>query len=495
MESIAFKNYRCFENCGPINIKPLTFFLGANSTGKSSVLKIFPLLKQSIGRRVNGSFLWTDQDALVDLMNLQNVMTVGAKEMELEFLLKDVPFATPVPTAMKKMPTVKISMVLAELASGGDYLKRLIIEYSSYKIQINYKNLKDVTSILVNDLEFSEIPIHTRITNSLVPCLSFGQLDNLSDSLPNEYMKRWLDKFHTNPMFVNARQLYYSFYKYMTDYPTLRKQVAKILGEENTDDIKNFCNWFVLYNINEILDSINMYMMVYAKNIHYIQPLRAMAYRSYPLSNLAVDEIASNGANLPMFIYSLTKEQLKDLNKWLKAMFDITVIIKVALGRIELLLKEKNKPVRNLVDVGFGYSQILPIVVLIWKTIYMDNQKSSMMSKEIEHIIAIEQPELHLHPRFQGLFADALCSVIKYCLNLNYNIKFVIETHSEAIINRIGENISMKTIAPELANVVIFDAIKEGYDKNVYETNYDDEGFLRNWPYGFFTYYVDRNRR
>ena len=44
METIAFENYRCIKNSGPIAIKPITILLGANSSGKSSVLECLLLM-------------------------------------------------------------------------------------------------------------------------------------------------------------------------------------------------------------------------------------------------------------------------------------------------------------------------------------------------------------------------------------------------------------------------------------------------------------------
>ena len=72
MDSIRFKNYRCFSDTGNLEIKPLNFLVGANSSGKSSVLKFFPLLKQSAGQRLNGVFSWLGED--VEYKDFKNVI-------------------------------------------------------------------------------------------------------------------------------------------------------------------------------------------------------------------------------------------------------------------------------------------------------------------------------------------------------------------------------------------------------------------------------------
>ena len=75
MNTLRLKNYRCFEDTGDISLKPLTLLVGANSSGKSSFLKFFPLLKQSIGIRKNGVFLWYSDD--VDFKDFKNSVRNG----------------------------------------------------------------------------------------------------------------------------------------------------------------------------------------------------------------------------------------------------------------------------------------------------------------------------------------------------------------------------------------------------------------------------------
>ena len=68
MDSIRVERLRCLAYTGDIKIKPLTILLGQNSSGKSSFLRVFPLLKQSIESRTSGPILWSGR--LVDFGNL-----------------------------------------------------------------------------------------------------------------------------------------------------------------------------------------------------------------------------------------------------------------------------------------------------------------------------------------------------------------------------------------------------------------------------------------
>ena len=105
------------------------------------------------------------------------------------------------------------------------------------------------------------------------------------------------------------------------------------------------------------------------------------------------------------------------------------------------------------------------------------------------HIIAIEQPELHLHPRFQGMFVDMLDKVIEICHEGNKDVRILIETHSEVIVNRLGVKVmdDHSFMKSSDINVLLFNARHEGFDKDVVSSSYNEDGFLTNWPFGFFS--------
>jgi predicted ATPase len=84
----------------------------------------------------------------------------------------------------------------------------------------------------------------------------------------------------------------------------------------------------------------------------------------------------------------------------------------------------------NLKDVGCGTSQILPIIV-----------QSQMTQKE--SLIIIEQPEVHLHPKTQAELADFFSNI---ATDKN---RFLIETHSDYLIERFRYHIANGDIQPE----------------------------------------------
>jgi AAA15 family ATPase/GTPase len=54
---LQIENFRSLLNTGPIEIKPITVLIGKNSSGKSSFLRTFPLLKQSVEERTKSPIL------------------------------------------------------------------------------------------------------------------------------------------------------------------------------------------------------------------------------------------------------------------------------------------------------------------------------------------------------------------------------------------------------------------------------------------------------
>jgi predicted ATPase len=122
--------------------------------------------------------------------------------------------------------------------------------------------------------------------------------------------------------------------------------------------------------------------------------------------------------------------------------------------------------------LGTGISQVLPIVVA-------SNYDSL-------GLICIEQPELHLHPRFQVELADLF-------LEARDKHSFLIETHSEHIVLRLLRRIRESSKAKTDKNIVSLDDISVVYlspspDGTIAErlAITTDGDFEHDWPHGFF---------
>ncbi|RYZ88421.1 MAG: hypothetical protein EOP04_09450, partial [Proteobacteria bacterium] len=190
----------------------------------------------------------------------------------------------------------------------------------------------------------------------------------------------------------------------------------------------------VVHMLPDIVRSLRENLSIFFKSVQYIAPVRATAERYYRHQELVVSEIDSGGANLPMFLASLKAFERADFNKFIKSIFEFEINAEASGGHVELKIVTADGQT-NIADTGFGFSQMLPILAQIWLSMKKNSVFHSKFARKIT--LAIEQPELHLHPKYQKLFGRMLCQVIK-----SYpEIDFFIETHSEQIVAVLGEQI------------------------------------------------------
>jgi predicted ATPase len=159
---------------------------------------------------------------------------------------------------------------------------------------------------------------------------------------------------------------------------------------------------------------------------------------------------------------------------------------------LEIMVSEQsNASANNIADIGFGYSEILPVILTLWSSV---NEPLKYPS-----IIAIEQPELHLHPQLQAQLADVLVQITKLKKEsflrkgtlVSRKIPLMIETHGEAIIDRIGQLIEDGKAARDDIQVLLFEPDEDNGGVKVRASQYDEDGCLVDWPYGFFTPNLD----
>lgn len=495
MDNIRIKNYRCFDDTGVIDIKPITVLVGANSSGKSSFLKFFGLIKQSVSEFIRGFFLW--MGPLIDFKDFENVVKNKEKSIEVDFDIEELPIYTDFKIFKTKVNDVHIHIEIAKDKENKkfDILHNLVITFDNNCFEFHF-NPDNSAYIIINQISSLKIGdvIKWGVTNSLLPKIAFvSNKDGFDDERSYKAYKRMVEMMKRVSDKENVHFFWTPRYRYSFDKSALRKFVMRQSEDKLSEDEVNKVSDMMMYcSVNTFLDSLNFYMLHLAKKMSYVMPLRAIVQRYYRYNNYAVDSIDADGSNLPMFFNSLSDKAFDDFNKkWLFPIFNFELVLRPSgEGHVELLVKEKDKPERNLVDVGFGYTQILPILTIIWKAIMVDCVNADESDDFCKtHIIAIEQPELHLHPRFQGMLVDMLDQVVRICHKAKKDVRIIIETHSEVIINRLGLKVMDEDayIKTKDVNVLVFNAKAEGFDTDVVSSSYNEDGYLINWPYGFFS--------
>ena len=136
------------------------------------------------------------------------------------------------------------------------------------------------------------------------------------------------------------------------------------------------------------------------------------------------------------------------LKKWIKA-FGIGKSISVVQDKeglgVKIFVRKENGDKRLLADEGYGITQIVSILlqietsILSMQGIYANNAYGLQeVSPKMYHnsimptTITIEEPEIHLHPKYQSLLADMFLEAYQ-----KYNIHFIVETHSEYLIRKL----------------------------------------------------------
>lgn len=494
MDSIRFNNYRCFSDTGNVSIKPLTFLLGANSSGKSSFLEFFPLLKQSVGVRRNGIFLWYAND--VDFKDFENALKSGEKEMKIswtydDFMVSDGRLSARIKKILRDgrlysdKVQLRLSMTISARKDSFDKLDELKIEFLDEEIILRIDGNGKVVAT-VNGRSFGKEKIELRFVDStfLLPrlityyetdgsrVLTYSNLLNQENLFLSDEMKEIKDFIQYENMIYLTKKDYETFFK-------------RIVTRQDTD-YEYLRDLYLLLSLDDIIEAINYRIQGEAYQLSYVKPLRVMPERYYRYQNYSVDDIESDGKNLAMFLANLTETEVRDFQGWTLKNFGFKIYTIKHEGHIELTIGERKSDARNLVDVGFGYTQLLPIITIIWNSLRGKGRRYHFprVGNPVK-TIAIEQPELHLHPRIQSLFAEVLGKVIAG-MSDTMDVRFIIETHSEAIINKIGAMVQSNELSKEKVNVVMFNGENEGLEDYVVEAEFDKDGYLTKWPLGFF---------
>jgi predicted ATPase len=131
-------------------------------------------------------------------------------------------------------------------------------------------------------------------------------------------------------------------------------------------------------------------------------------------------------------------------------------------------------PVFNLIDVGYGVSQALPILV--------DTIERSSGSEWF----LLQQPEVHLHPRAQAELGTFFAKQIVK------QRRFVIETHSDHLVDRIRMEVRRKHLKPEQVSLLYFERGKNGV--TIYNLELDKNGSIMDPPPGYRQFFLHEER-
>ena len=526
MKAIRLESFRCLADTGFVELRPLTLLVGKNSSGKSSYLRFLPLLRQTAQARITGSMQWFGDyvdfggfNETVSSFNDDGEIRVGFQlELDPKAILSHVRY--PYYTMRSRIRrsdspdlipcTVTLAIVPDPKDNSVSRFRSIGIEAAGHKIKIRFASSHRIHDIQINGTHPLAYPLKgLRITpGTLLPIIraktryrSDTEVDfQYSASVYNrplavaQLVKCLRPMFHGRTAshtiahvahrvpFGTDQQILASLKslswlgKYWAKSVNLLRLQSRVFAE-----IRNL---LVANSLGAIVQELDNELWRFATGIRYVKPVRASAERYYRQRSLAVDEIDPEGRNLAMFIGSLTDAQRSDFNRWTKKELGWKVVSPLAGGHISLGIEQKKSQSYNLTDMGFGFSQVLPVITQLW------SMQTSYLKARRRHrrklTFAIEQPELHLHPGLQAHVAEILIRAIRSANRRKTQLSVLVETHSEAMVNRIGQQVALGKLRPEDASVVLFEPVGAHGASKVTTSYFDSDGFLENWPFGFF---------
>ncbi|MEW9912214.1 DUF3696 domain-containing protein [Bacillus pacificus] len=234
------------------------------------------------------------------------------------------------------------------------------------------------------------------------------------------------------------------------------------------------------------------YLNFYASNIFYIGPFRKTPERSYRYRENAVNYVGHDGEFAPAILgqdIRKGKQLINQVSNWLSKNLNHRIDVEDLIGseyggRTDLfrlmVTDEITGQKNNLIDVGHGLSQLIPIVV---QTFLHQSKTSYDAKRSLAKLHIIEQPELHLHPSAQACLIDLFIEGTRE--NYGFKNKFLVETHSEHMIIRLRRYIVEGKINPEEV-AIYYKKLKSKNHNIIRKLKIDEFGNISNWPEGFF---------
>ncbi len=414
----TMENVRCFSERQTLEIRPLTFLVGENSTGKTTALACFHVLANYL--RGQGVDFNADP------------YSMG--------IFKDI-----VRNSRPKKKIFKLGFTVGPA--------EWIVEFADRMEGIE----PSVTSL---KLKTSDGEIVLKLENNLVK----RQFRLVSFDKEHNYYKincstDFLDMFYTGYLFH-----------------LLHLSEGDIEGKEA---LVNYLKT-LKKSKNRQYSNIGYYLSVFRTS-----PIRSRPKRTYDPTREFDDP---EGSDVPMYLMQIKathkeswealKAQLVEFGKSSGLFQNIEVknFGGTLGGPFQLRFKVRG-PNANIIDTGYGVSQILPILVHI-----LSSNPHEM------NFSLLQQPEVHLHPR-----AQAELSSLFVKLASQSNKSFIVETHSDYMIDRARIEIRKGNIKPEDVSLIYFEP--KGNIVKVHNIGFDKDANMTGVPPHYRQFFLKESKR
>ncbi|WP_292374734.1 AAA family ATPase [Methanosarcina sp. UBA411] len=406
MKAIRLERFKGYEDSGWIKLdRPITLIFGNNSSGKSALLSSIMMLKQSlesIDREV--PFIFSSKDGI----------DIGSFE--------DAVFN-------HEVDSKKPMIFSFEIEVENDYPLLNLSKQNSliYSVKVVYNKKRHFNTIIGFDLVKKE-------DNKTI--IKMSKKSNSFNAKPH---------FETEYAFDPSNlQLKWFFF---TPLLFSKKEQSKTI-QNSSDEAETTNNNDIYTEVYEITREFTIKILSFFDQLIHIGPIRHAPQRDYHFTGETPFNVGIDGRDAPQILFldkysSKSKKLINNVNVSLENL-GYSLNWSILKGGVATLnLREINSNVDcNLKDVGFGISQLLPLLV-----------QGYALNKA--QYLLLEQPEIHLHPRAQSKLGDFFIEMSKK------NKFFIIETHSEHILLRIRRRIAEGEINSEQVRICFVER-KEG---------------------------------
>jgi predicted ATPase len=430
LTQLSVRNFKSWKEIEKMRLAPITGLFGTNSSGKTSILQLLLMLKQTIESSDRAQVLeFGDEKSLTNLGSFRDVVHGHEKPGGMDFSLKwNLSKQLVVKDPESKTNTLFTADQLAfRCALGENGADRLAVSSLAYDVTDNRFVLK----------RKGQSGAKYELTNE-GEGIRFIRTQGRAWDLPAPV------KFYGFPDQVYA---YYQNAGFLSD---LQLAFENLFGR-----------------------------------LYYLGPLREFPQRHYAWKGSEPADMGRRGERVVDALlasqqngayispgYKRKRQTLEErVAHWLKELgliYDFKVE-PIAKGNNIYQVRVQKTPTSAevlITDVGFGVSQILPVLVLCY---YVPEGS----------IVLLEQPEIHLHPSVQSGLADVFVDAVK-----NRNVQIVVESHSEHLLRRLQRRVADETITPEQTSLYFCDTTDAG--SRLTDLDVDLFGRIRNWPKDFF---------
>jgi len=266
-------------------------------------------------------------------------------------------------------------------------------------------------------------------------------------------------------------------------FPVIDKLANKPQDPTGEKALKYISELFMASQVADNYSDLLKFLMPYLPNLILLAPLRSKPKRTY---DPVQETLSPDGSHIPMLMMRLNRTEEREwrsLHDSLTAfgrhsgMFsDINVrrLGKQMSDPFQLQIKARSRIPANIMDVGYGVSQSLPILVDI--------------HSHQDSIFLLQQPEVHLHPRAQAELATVFVESVRENRN-----SFMIETHSDHIVDRMRILVRQGKIPAEDVSILYFEPVKNAVQ--IHNIEVDGDGNLENVPPGYRDFFLRESDR